>query len=140
MTSKEAKYHLEQAYWLTRRIESKLMQRDTIRTLAEKVTPVISDMPKGGRTSSRVEEMAVKIADIESLIDLDITQLLILQKELYKEINSLPDPEAVTILEMRYLGHNTWEEIAECIHTSLRNVHNMHGRALQLFAETYSKL
>lgn len=137
MTSSEAKHHLEQSYWITRRIESKLIQRDTMRTLAEKVTPALPDMPKGGRTSSRVEEMAVKIADIESLINSDITQLLILQKELYKEINSLSDPEAVTILEMRYLGHNTWEEIAECIHTSLRNVHNMHGRALQLFAEAY---
>lgn len=138
MTSREAKRRLEAAYWLTRRIESKLVQRDTMRNLAEKVTPVLSDMPKGGMPSSRVEEMAVKIADIEALIDEDINQLLNTQEELYQQINALPDPEAVTILEMRYLGHNTWEEIAERIHTSLRNVHNMHGRALQLFAEMHS--
>lgn len=139
MNVKQAKRELEAAYHINQNIEEKLDQIAELRTIAEKVTPVLSDMPKGGNTTSRVEDMAIKIADLEMEIFEDINTLIALKRSLYRAINGLTDREAITILEMRYLNHKTWDEIADCVHTSLRNVHNMHGRALQLFAEKYSK-
>lgn len=140
MNIKQAKDRLESAYWLENRINSKLMQIETMRTLAEKVTPVLSDMPRGGSTTNKVEDMAIKIADLDARIINDINILMDTRALLYQEINDLPNAELSTILEMRYLNHFTWEDIASAIHTSTRNVHNKHGRALQLFAEIHSKL
>ena len=62
-----AKDYLSQAYRLDQRINSKLEQVCSLRTLATKATSTISDTPpSGSRNVKTMESIVVKIVDLEN--------------------------------------------------------------------------
>lgn len=77
-----------------------------------------------------MENVIVKIIDLEYEIDTDIDRLVDLKREINQAINSVKQPEYNLLLELRYLNYKTWEEIAGIMNYSWRNVHYVHSRAL----------
>lgn len=128
MTIKE---YLSQAYRIDQRINSKLEQVASLRDLASKVTvsykaePIIKTKP-----GSSKENAIIKIINLENQIDADIDRLVDIKRDIMKAIKSVEQPEYNLLLELRYLNYKTWEEIAEMMNYSWRNVHYVHGRAL----------
>ena len=100
MTAKE---FLEQARYLDRRIDSKLSQLESLRSLAMKVNSVFSDIPKNP-DPHKLEKTIVKIVDLESEISSDIATLVDLKREIMVAINSVRDDKCRILLEMRYLS------------------------------------
>ena len=47
-------------------------------------------------------------------------------------IDAVGDPVCKAILELRYLSFKSWDEIADEMDCSLRNVHYLHGKALRM--------
>jgi len=127
-----AKEYLSQAYRIDQRINSKLEQVQSLRDLATKASATLSDVPpsKGTRNVHRMEDVIVKMMDLESEINADLKALIDLKHEIVTIIKCVETPEFQTLLELRYLCFRTWEEIAVELHYDLRHVHRLHGRAL----------
>jgi len=127
-----AKDFLSRAYRIDLRINSKLEQVQSLRCLAEKATATISDLPfSGTRNIHRMEDVVVKILDLESEINADIETLVDIKREITEALQRVPVTEHRILLELRYLCCKTWEEIAAEMYYSVRNIHIIHGTALR---------
>ncbi|MDE7105300.1 MAG: DUF1492 domain-containing protein [Ruminococcus sp.] len=129
MTAKE---YLGQAYHIDERIESKLMQIESLKSLATRVTSVFSDMPHSSTPDNhRLEKIIADIIDLENEILNDVNELVDSKREVNSVINSVENPEHRTLLEMRYLSFQTWEQIAVKLGYDSRHIRRIHGNALQ---------
>lgn len=122
-------------------IDSKLKQTQGLRHLLTNVTATLSDMPGSpSRTTDKMERIIVRIVDMEHKIDEEIDALVDLKDKIQTIINSLDNAEYRVLLTERYLNFEDWEQIALTMHYSIRNIHLMHGRALQLVQERMETL
>ena len=129
MTAKE---YLAQAFRLDQRINSKLEQVSRLRNMAMKATGSFqAERISGTKQHSPMESSLVKVIDLEHEINDDIDRLVDLKREIIEVVNSVQPAEYQLVLEMRYLSFMTWEEIADRMCYSWRNVHYVHGKALQ---------
>jgi len=129
MTAKE---YLGQAYRLDQRINSKLEQVMSLRDLATKATSTLSDVaPSGTRNVHRMEDIIVKIVDLENEINRDIDNLVDLKREMVSVIKAVTDPEYQTLLELRFLCFRTWEQIAVDMNYSIQHIYRLYDKALK---------
>ena len=129
MTAKE---YLSQAYRLDQRIDAKIEQVASLRNLAAKATSTLSDVaPSGTRNVHRMEDIIIKIIDLENEINADIDILVDLKREIMAAIRSIHDPDYCTVLELRYLCFKPWEQIAVEMGYSIDNVYKLHRMALK---------
>ena len=129
MTAKE---YLGQAYRLDQRINSKLEQVMSLRSLATKATSTLSDTPPSGtRNVHRMEDIIVKIVDLENEINRDIDNLVDLKREMVSVIKAVTDPEYQTLLELRFLCFRTWEQIAVDMNYSIQHIYRLYDKALK---------
>ncbi|MDO5301071.1 MAG: hypothetical protein Q4E76_01000 [Tissierellia bacterium] len=127
-----AKEYLKQAFYLDKRINSKLEQVESLNALATKATSTLSDMPKSpNRGTSRLEDTIVKIIDLQEEINRDIDKLVDLKREIVRTIKKVEDKELQVILEKRYLSFETWEKIAVEMNYDIRHIHRLHNRGLK---------
>lgn len=124
MTAKE---YLSQAYRLDQRINSKIEQVSSLHDLATKATSTLSDMPGNStRNTHRMEDIIVKIVDLESEINGEIDRLVDLKTDMIRIINEVDNSEEQTLLELRYLCFKTWEQIAVDMGYSVENIYRLH--------------
>ena len=123
---------LKQAYYIDVRIDNKLEQMETLNALATKATTTFGNEPVSGtRDVHKREETICKIVDLQNEINADIDNLVDLKRELRKAIESIPNVDYRTVLELRYLNFRKWEEIAVTMGYRLRNVHYIHDKAIE---------
>lgn len=129
MTAKE---YLGQAYRIDQRINSKIEQVSSLRTLATKATSTLSDTPPSGtRNVHRMEDIIVKIIDMENEINADIDKLIDLKQEIIRVIKAVENQELHTLLELRYLCFKTWEEISVEMGYTIRHIYRLRDMALK---------
>jgi len=127
-----AKEYLSQAYRIDQRINSKLEQVRSLNELATKATNTISDMPGSAtRNVHQMEDVVVKIVDLQVDINADIDELVDLKSDIMGVIKEVDSPEQQTLLELRYLCFKSWEEIAVAMGYTVRNVYFLHRQALR---------
>lgn len=74
---KEARFYLEQAYRIDQRINCKIEQVSSLHSLATKANSTLTDMPGSlNRNIHRMEDIIVKIVDLENEINQDIDMLV----------------------------------------------------------------
>ena len=123
---------LSQARHIDVQINSKLEELYSLKAMAEKVTTTYqSDMVDGSRDVHKREGIICKIIDLQDEINSDIDQLVDLKIAIRQIIESLPDMEGRTVLNLRYVRLLKWQEVADTMGYSLRRVHNFHDRAIQ---------
>ena len=128
----KAKEYLSQAYRLDQRIDAKIEQVMSLRNLAAKATSTLSDaMPSGTRNVHRMEDIIMKIIDLEDEINADIDRLVALKREIVSTIKSVPNLEYQILLELRYLCFKPWEQIAVEMGYGIDNVFRLHQKALK---------
>ena len=95
------------------RINGKLEQVSALHALATKATQTLYDVPPSGtRNVQRMEDIICKIIGLEDSINDDIDQLVDLKQEIMAVIKGISNTAYQTLLEHRYLGLKTWEQIA----------------------------
>lgn len=129
MTTKQ---YLSRAYWLRKKIKAKESHLEELRTRAERSTQEITGMPRGGSTTSPVEELATMIADLSWEIHLDELDLLQYDAQITKTINAVEDPLCFQVLTYRYLSYKSWSEISDEMHYSTSHIFRIHAKALRL--------
>ena len=127
-----AKEYLSQAYRIDQRINSKLAQVMSLRDLLGKATGTLSGAPKAASPNPHsMEEIIAKMVDLEGEINDDIDALVDLKAEIMRRIKRVENTEYQTILELRYLCFNRWEEIAVELGYTQRHLLRMHDLALE---------
>ena len=112
-------------------INAKLEQLAERKALATKITPSVNPEGRGsGNVSDRVGRTVAKIVDLEQEINEDIDRLVDIKQETMNLIDLLDDIVMRTVLERRYLLHETWEVIAEKMGYSCRHITRLHTEAL----------
>ena len=128
----KAKEYLSQAYRLDQRIDAKIEQVMSLRNLAAKATSTLSDVaPSGTRNIHRMEDIIMRIFDLENEINADIDALVALKREIVSTIKSVPNLEYQILLELRYLCFKPWEQIAVEMGYGIDNVFRLHQKALK---------
>lgn len=128
----EARTYLEQAYRIDQRINSKIEQVASLHNLATKANSTLTDMPGSpNRNIHKMEDIIVKIVDLENEINQDIDMLVDLKTEIMQVIKKVDDLELQTLLEQRYLNFRTWEQIAVDMGYNVRHLYRMHDKALK---------
>ena len=102
-----------------------------VMSYATKITPLLSDMPKGGNGSGNKIERAIECLD--SLAG-DLEEQAVRMRESMKQVQSaiqtVPDETLQLLLELRYINGYTWEQIAVKMDYSYVHICRLHGAAL----------
>ena len=79
-----------------------------------------------------MEEIIVRLVDLENEIGDDISRLLELKQVIATEIERVDNQTYRTLLELRYLCFKDWSEIAVELNYGRRYVLKVHERAIQI--------
>lgn len=132
------KEYLGQAYRIDQRINSKLEQISSLHDLATKATSTISDMPGSAtRNIHRMEDIIVKIMNLEEEVNKDIDALVDLKMDITHLIKLVDNHEYQIILEQRYLCFKTWEQISVDMGYSIQHTFRLHDKALKEVGRIY---
>jgi hypothetical protein len=86
---------------------------------AEKASATLTGMPsRATRNIHRMEDVIVKMAELEAEINADIDKLVTLKKDINRAIKGLSKPNYSMVLELRYLSFKN-------LSTSIRIVFNI---------------
>ena len=128
----EAKNYLMGAKYIDISIRSKLEQIRALNDLATRASATLSDMPgSSSRNVHKLEDVIVKIIDLQNEISGDINELIAVKKKINKSISLIDDREERIVLEERYLRNSKWEDIAGACECSMRQVFRIHDGALK---------
>ena len=129
MTPKE---YLNQAYWLDRRIDSKLEQLSALKDMVTKTTSAMTDdVVSHTRNIHSMQDVVAKIIDMQAEINADIDRLVDLKSEIMHVIKDVRNPEHQTLLELRYLCFKSWEYVAEQMGYNVRHIYRLHDEAVE---------
>jgi DNA-directed RNA polymerase specialized sigma subunit len=138
MTTKQ---YLRQAYRLNELIQSDLEELDQLKALSTSISsPNLSGMPHSASrpTEAPFTKCIMKIVDLEKIINDEIDRFVDLKKEVRETINTVQAPNERLVLKLRYIEFLKWEAVAAKMNLSLKQVHRIHGDALQNIKIPYS--
>ena len=125
---------LNKCYYLPQSIESKTEEIKRLRELSVSIQgadPSREFIPGGNQVQCRFAEIVDKVIDLESELLDDINELVDMQREAYKIINSLEDDTERLVLQYYYIDRMGMNEIAEEIGYCLRHTHRIKKKALK---------
>ena len=127
MTAKE---YLKQYRRYTEKIrqldqELKILEeeRDSIQIKAD-------GMPSNHNISKRVEQIAIKIADLQTRALDERVKYLEKRAEVRQVILMVPDDKQSEVLDLRYIQGKRWDEIAHMMGFGERQIYRFHGYGL----------
>lgn len=130
MTKAEKVQYLKQYKTLDRRINRLLEELARWRAKAEAISPVCSDMPRGGASEDRIAIAIERIIELEQEINAEIDRFVDLRRTIELYIETIPDDKLRELMRYRYIDGFAWDEVAERMHYSGRQAYRLHGAAL----------
>ena len=131
------KQYLSQGYKIRQEIK---IQRDILNELENNLDNVKSfdyskDKLQGGpvQDDTVMVEKINRIIEVQEIIREKEAELKVLQANLYLEIDRLSNTNEKILLRARYILNETWEQIAERLGYSVRQIHRVHSSALENF-------
>ena len=104
------------------------------------ITQVLSDMPKSAsHNNHRLQDVISRLMDTEAEVDENIDRLVDLKIEIMNTIWKVEDVNCRHLLEERYINFKSWEEIASDMNVSVRWVHKLHAKGLELIEKFLPK-
>ena len=136
----DTKQYLSQIERLDKMIQNKLSEIYQLKTMACSVT--VSNEKERVQTSSdndRLGSTVAKIVDLEKETDRLVDSFIDKRNHIIGQIDGLDNVDYYNVLSMRYVGRDTYEEIANKTNWSIRKVFSMHGEALKEFERLYGR-
>lgn len=126
------KKELGQIYHINREIED---IKDRIAELQGdyiKATKFSHDNTRPSGHSDRVGELAVRIADLQTLYDIRLKELYLRKSQIERFIGSIEDAETRLIFRLRHINCLEWCEIAAEINYSERHARRKYSKQLNM--------
>lgn len=127
------KQELSQLYYLNREIEQLQNRIEELESKATACTKVITGMPATPGVVDKIGQYTAEIADLKSLLDLNIKKCFYELNRLNRYIQNVEDSEMRMILSLRYINGLCWEQVAASIsvYASGESVRKAHDRFLK---------
>lgn len=135
MTVQEVKFELSRAIWAMRRLDRDMERLHVLRSQVERITPVISDMPKGGGELDRRGAMLAELIDMSREYEQDWIRQQRIILNVQRLIDCLEDDFQRAVLEEHYINGLDWQSVADKLGYAYSTVTNAHGIALQRLAD-----
>lgn len=135
MTTKE---YLNQIERLDKMITNKLSEIYQLKIMACSIT--VSGDSERVQTSGNHDKLGstiAKIVDLERETDELVDSLVDKRKEILRQIDNMKNIDHYDVLHKHYVERRTFQDIADSENWSIRQVFNIHGRALQEFEKMY---
>lgn len=139
MTVSEVKAILGMAIWAQRSLNRDIERLQVLRSQIERITPVVSDMPKGGGPLDRRGDMLAELIDMSSEYEQDWIKQQRIILSVLRMIDMLEDGLQRAVLEEHYINGLDWQPIADKLGYAYSTVTNYHGIALQILSEILTK-
>lgn len=130
MTNQEKIKWLGRYRVMSRKVDDLTEELEQWRARATKITPTLSQEPRGSGNGDKLQSSVVKICELEEELDQKIRELLSQRNEIVAVLDSLSDDNLRQLMRYRYIKGMTWDEIAEKMYYSRPQVVRLHGRAL----------
>jgi len=140
MNKEELHWYRENISAMKREIYRLIERAEHLESMAMKTTTTMSDMPRGGGTSSdRMADAVILRADTSAEIDRKSVIMYGLQQRVEKAIECL-DPRVRTIFVAYYSeAIPTLEQVAELCHYSKRHTERLHGYGLRVIQKASTR-
>lgn len=128
MTTKE---YLGQARKFQKEIDAIRQQILVLRTIAEKATATLKPVcvRESGYTG-RYEDTLIALVDLTDVFDTRMRGYIKAVAEISDTIDSVERSEYRALLRYYYIAGMTWEQVADAMNYSFRNIHYLHDKAL----------
>ena len=108
---------------------SKLL--DSRRAIEEQLTSITQQYNSDGAQMTKDPHKFDRIAEINNMISIRVSELMNTKAEIMKVIYQLHDSRQRMVLLSYYIDGKTWEQTAVEMHYSFRQVTRIHGKALK---------
>src|SRR5665647_948015 len=127
------KTELSQLYYLNREIGQLQIRLSELECLTSSCTTNITGMPKASDISDKLGKYVAEIADLKSLLDLNLKKCFYELNRLNRYIQSIDDSEMRQIIALRYVNGLSWSQVAASIsvYATESSVRKAHDRFLQ---------
>lgn len=126
------KHDLKQYLRIKKELSAKIMVRKELRSVMDGLkAQQITDMPKSHSNRNALEEIVIRIDDIDMDIVSMYQQLEAALRSIESAVKTLQDPVERSIIELHYIVGLTWEKVAVEIGYSWTQTHEYHGKALE---------
>ena len=109
---KLTKHELSQLYYLNREIERDKRRLEELRTAASGAAQKITGMPHVQAVTDKVGNYSAEIADLKSIIELNIQKCFYELNRLNRFIQRVDDSQMRQILTLRYINGLSWQKVA----------------------------
>lgn len=135
-----AKAYLNRIRFLEEMINEKIADRDAVREMLYRVTPILKDdVVSFSGNQDKIGTGAAKLADYEAELDEMIDKLVDMKRVILTQLEKLKDIDHYKVLKLRYIHCYTFERIATEMDYSIRHIWRIHGRALQAFEKVMNE-
>ncbi len=128
----EVKEYLKEYKTLRVQIAKDEARLKELEEMKDEITANITDeRVQSSSVGSKVEKLAIKIADLENEIADEKIRAIDRMNEIHSSINSLDDVDEQLILELRYIRRMSFADIARSLYFSASKVYRLHRNALK---------
>lgn len=132
MTEEEVAEKLKRYIYLYQEIEILLEELERAKSYRERMTQLLSDVPKGGGSDGTMLETATeRIIEIETRIAGQVQQLTQERMETDEMISSIDNQRMRMIMQMHYISGKTWDQIADALFMDRRWVLRIRKKAIR---------
>ena len=130
VTTKE---FLQQAIITHQVVESRIEQIARLQSLATRTTTVIKGTPSAAGTSagSIIEARIGEVQKKSALLAEEISRMVDVRNEVAEAIARVKNHDERCLLELRYLCHYSWEQVAKIFACTERAAFYLHERAVK---------
>ena len=129
MTNEDKKKKLKAYIFAGEKISDLIEEIEVLKAKALKVTPTLSDMPKGSGTSDKSGVIDIYLDMIHEL-ECEARTLSDTKREVEHLISTIDDWAVERIMRLRYIDNLRWEDICCRVNYSWRQVHYLHADGL----------
>lgn len=129
VTTKE---FLQQAIITHQVVESRIEQITQLQSLAKRTTTTITGVPSAGTSAgSVIEERIGEVQEQSALLAEELSRMVDVRNEVAEAIARVKNPDERCLLELRYLCHYSWEQVAKIFACTERAAFYLHERAVK---------
>lgn len=137
MTTKQ---YLTQISVYDKRINTKLSEIFKLRTLLQSITVCSKeDVVQTSGSKDKLGDSIAKIVDLENEINDLVDEMVGTRKFIIEQIENMENYNENNVLYLKYVLGMSFEEVAESMNYSVRQVIRIHGYALSNFEKKYGK-
>jgi Protein of unknown function (DUF1492). len=132
-SSMSVKEYLNRAYRLETNINNKIDQLKHLKALSKRVTAAYgTEVVSHSRNVGSMEDAVIRIMEAETALTAQIDKLVDVRKEIQETIDLVADKDCQTLLNLRYMGMNAWDDICGKMEMSGTHVFRLHRTALSM--------